>query len=76
MQSRIIHDPPEFRVTSWGNGLAYDLEHKPSGRSVFFQGDDAAQFRDELQALTEGARCLSYADALLALWHDYEGVAA
>jgi hypothetical protein len=76
MQSRVIHNTPDFVVTSWGDGLAYGLAHKPSGQSVFFQGEDASQFRDELEALTERAPCLSYADALQAIWHDYEGVAA
>lgn len=76
MRSTVIHDLPEFRVTSWGNGLAYDLAHKPSGRSVFFQGEDAGTFRDELDALTSGTPCLDYGDALRAIWHDYEGIAA
>jgi hypothetical protein len=39
-----------FALTSYGNGLAYDLS-APDGSSVFTQGDDAAQFRDEWQAM-------------------------
>lgn len=26
MRSTIIHDLPDWRVTSWGNGLAYEVE--------------------------------------------------
>ena len=71
MRSCIIHDLPEWRVTSWGNGLAYSIDHKPSGRDVFFQGDDAEQFRTEFDALTSGLPCLSFADALQAIFAEY-----
>lgn len=71
MRCAIIHELPGWRVTSHGNGLAYEVAHKPLGMAIFFQGDDAAQFRDELDALTEGTPALDYADALAAIWHDY-----
>lgn len=76
MTETIIHDLAEWRVTSYGNGLAYELAHKPSGETVFFQGDDAAQFREELENLTEGKPSLDYADALRIIWHDYAELAA
>lgn len=72
----IIHDLLEWRVTSYGNGIAYDLTHKPSGDSVFFQGDDAEQFREEFDGLTEGAPALDFSDALRVIWHDYSEIAA
>lgn len=74
MRSCIIHDLPEWHVTSWGNGLAYSIEHKPSGADVFFQGDDAAAFRDEFDALTTGTPSLSFADALAIIFQDHEAL--
>ena len=76
MRSVIIHDLPEWRVTSWGNGLAYEIEHKPDGRTLFFQGDDAAQFHDEFDGLTSRAPSLDFADALRVIWNDYSEIAA
>jgi hypothetical protein len=72
MRSTIIHDLPDWRVTSWGNGLAYEIEHKPSGRDMFFQGEDAEQFRTKFDNLTAGLPCLSFADALQAIFAEYE----
>lgn len=37
-----------YRVTSYGNGGAYQLE--AGGTSVFVQGDDATDFRREFDA--------------------------
>lgn len=73
MQINVIHDLPDFKVISYGNGMSYDLAHMPSGRSVFFQGDDAGEFRDELERLTSGNPCrLDYANALQRIWSDYQ----
>jgi hypothetical protein len=72
MRSCIIHDLPDWRVTSWGNGLTYEIEHKPSGRDMFFQGEDAEQFRTEFDNLTTGLPCLSFTDALQAIFAEYE----
>lgn len=71
MRSCIIHDLPEWQVTSYGNGLAYAILHKLSGRDIFFQGDDADIFRDEFDALTSGVSCLSFADALQSIFAEY-----
>jgi len=75
MRSYIIHDLPEWCVTSWGNGLAYSIDHKPSGESVFFQGDAAGEFRDEFARLTDRMPELSYADALSVIFQDREAFA-
>lgn len=72
MRSTIIRDLPDWRVTSWGNGLAYSIKHKPSGRDVFYQGDAAEEFRTEFERLTEHVPCLSYADALTVIFQDHE----
>ena len=72
MRSVIIHDLPDWLVASWGNGLSYGIHHKPSGRSVFFQGDDADIFREEFDKLTSGVPSLSFADALQIIFSEYE----
>ena len=71
MRSTIIHELPGWRVTSYGNGLAYEVAHKPLGMAIFFQGDDAGEFRDTLEGLTESAPFLDYSDALAIVWNDH-----
>jgi len=42
-----------IRITSHGNGWAYEIEEVDDGvpvRRVWLDGDDALQFRDELDA--------------------------
>lgn len=74
MSGIVTHDRPGFLVTSYWNGGAYEFRHKASGLSVYFQGDDATQFRDELDAY--GEHWPDYDAALAQLWSDYECVAA
>jgi hypothetical protein len=74
MRSCVIHNLPDWQVTSYGNGLAYSVQHKPSGADVFFQGDDAETFRDEFDALTTGTPSLSFADALQVIFSEYEAL--
>jgi hypothetical protein len=74
MRSQIIHDLPDWQVTSYGNGLAYEIVSKPSLASVFFQGEDAEQFRTEFDNLTSGLPALTFADALTVIFQDYEAL--
>lgn len=77
MKSCIIHDLPDWRVTSYGNGLAYAIDHKPSGENMFVQGDDADIFRAEFDALTSlrgTGPNLYYADALDIIFSEYKGI--
>lgn len=74
MRSAIIHDLLEWQVISYGNGLAYEIAHKPSGKTLFFQGDDADIFHEEFEGMTEGYPALDFADALSVIWSDYTGV--
>jgi hypothetical protein len=39
---------------------------------MFFQGDAADEFRTEFDNLTTGLPCLSFADALQAIFVEYE----
>ena len=75
MRSAIIHDLPEWQVTSYGNGLAYQIICKPEGKSLFFQGEDAEIFRKDFDAMTEGPPALDFADALGVIWSDYSEIA-
>lgn len=73
MRTAIIHNLPDWTVESHGNGLAYEVKRLESGESLYFQGDDADAFRDQLTGLTEasGGPVLDYADALRIIWSDY-----
>ena len=44
-----------YRLDSYGNGAAYTLTRLSDGASVFFQGDDADQFRADYRAADECA---------------------
>jgi hypothetical protein len=73
MRSIIVMNGSRHRLISYGNGLAYRLEDMKGRRSVFLQGDDAHQFRDELETL-ENLRPDDGADDILGwMWdhHDY-----
>lgn len=74
MRSCTLHNTHNFSVTSLGNGLAYLLANKPMKRDLIFQGDDAREFEDQLEALTTGTPMLDYEDALRVIWADYQCV--
>lgn len=42
----VIHEGMRYRVTSYGNGLAYMVERKADGWSLFMQDENAATFRE------------------------------
>lgn len=48
----IIENTDRFTVESHGNGAAYTITDKITGESKYVQyGDDAAQFRSELDSI-------------------------
>lgn len=49
----IIHESGAYRLTSFGNGLAYALERLADAASIFVQGDDAESFRQTFEELCE-----------------------
>lgn len=69
MKRTIIHNTDKFTVTSYGNGLAYDLWHKLQCESVFFQGDDSFDF--ESRVTVEEALGRSYNEIFDAIWSEY-----
>lgn len=72
MLQAIIRTSPGFLLTSHGNGLAYGLTHRESGEELFFQGDDADTFREELEAWEAAADgTLSTEHVLGALFANY-----
>jgi hypothetical protein len=64
MRKTIIIDTPAFRVVSHGNWTACEFINWAADQSVFFQGDDALAFGEEIEGRT-----------LADLWGDYEDVA-
>lgn len=53
MRSTILMHAYPYELTSYGNGIAYNLAKLDEARraSVFVQGDDATEFRHTLSAL-------------------------
>lgn len=41
----------QYVLTTWGGGVAVSLEHNNSAVTVYVQGEDAARFIDEMDAL-------------------------
>lgn len=66
MKSAVILDTPAWRITSYGNGVAYAVEDVRLGKSVHLQGEDASEFSNELHV---GDRewqdvCADYAEVM------------
>lgn len=71
MKQLCIHQSDSFAVVSYGNGLAYSFDNKLNGTSVFVSGDDAEQFRKDLESCME-LHSYSDEDAMWCLWHGFE----
>ena len=69
MRSSIIHDLTGWQVTSWGNGVAYEIFNKLTGQDIFFQSDDALEFEEQFHDLTDNFPHLNYSDALRIIWN-------
>ena len=72
MEAVKIADTEHYSVTSYCNGCSYDLVSKERGASIFFQGDDAAQFREELEACENLNPERSIDSILNSIWLDYD----
>lgn len=68
MNRVIIAQTPTFTLTSWGNGLAYALDHVGQTEGVFVQGDDATQFWNEFIGL-ERIKPTTQASLAELWWH-------
>lgn len=53
MRRVIIENTDLWTIESHGNGLAYSFFRKSDGKEAFLQGDDAAQWREEYDAISE-----------------------
>lgn len=76
MKTITIHNTPSFRIDSTGNGLSYDFTHKKQNKYVFFQGDDAIEFENELKAYEKAFPDMEYENLLTLLWNDYSDISA
>ena len=68
----LIHDSAPFKLHSYGMGFAYRLVHVALDRDIWFEGDDATQFCDELDARAVAQPDRLYADILRELWDRYD----
>lgn len=72
MKLAIIAEHSGYQLTSYGNGNTYTLAETETGLSVFFQGDDATLFREEMEVFEKH---MPLANALRYLWYMYSDVA-
>lgn len=64
MSEVVIINMNGWEVVSYGNGLSYSVTG-PNGIDIFFQGDDAIQFRDDLERWETNYPDMYYSDILL-----------
>ena len=64
--SIILIEQDGYRLTSWGSGAAYALEH--DGQGAFMQGDDADRLREEIAAFETSWPCASRGALARYLW--------
>lgn len=72
MRAVVISEHSGFQLVSYGRGTAYCLTETETELSVFFQGDDAQIFREEMGAFEEHN---PHGNALEYLWGLYSEVA-
>jgi len=76
MKQTILHNTDRWRVDSYGNGTAYLLTDKsnitsdPCDYELFFQGDDATIFNEQVDAMENIGK--SYNQIFQSLWNDYK----
>ena len=70
MQTITIAQCYDMRLISVGNGAAYEFWN--AGESIFVQGDDATQLREEWEAIESAFPLLHTKGALLKLWELYQ----
>jgi hypothetical protein len=67
----IVRKTARFTLWSQGNGLIYALAHRASGKDIFFQGDDAIIFEQELDDAENAEPTRDTDDILASLWSTY-----
>jgi hypothetical protein len=63
----IWHQAEGWTLEAWGNGLSLEVRHE-DGRSVFVQGDDAEEMRDQWEALERMYGDVPTGELLKRLW--------
>jgi len=71
MKTTTISQGQRYKLDSLGNGWAYTLRDLLTKQSVWFQDDDAKQFRVELDELEERFPKHSPDQLLALMWEDY-----
>lgn len=73
MRRVVIHELPSYRVVSYGRGTSYTFMNLKAEASVYFQGDDALAFEQELRAYENAQPERSYESIFDELWdvHEY-----
>ncbi len=72
--STILINQNGYKLTSWGIGAAYSIEH--DGRAAFVQGEDADRLREKIAAFETSWPCASRGTLARYLWVTLEYGAA
>lgn len=51
MKQLVLNNGPIYRLTSYGNGFAYEIEVIDQDRALYVQGDDASALETELETI-------------------------
>lgn len=73
MTRTTIHSSPAFTLASYGGGTAYIMAHR--GETIFVQGDDATQLREDLESIAVNFPNDPVETCLSRLWAIYEDMA-
>lgn len=68
MRKFIQHDCPNYRLTMYGGGVAYQLDSKQSKAAYFCQGDGALQFEADLASVETNRPTWLTGEVLAYLW--------
>lgn len=72
MRTVTISEGREFRIESTGNGWGYTVTHKPTGKSLWLQDQDASNFRCDLGDAERAFPAFSPDQIAMHLWSDCE----
>ena len=73
MTRTTLHSSPAFFLVSYGNGTAYIMAHQ--GATIYVQGDDADQLREDLESISVNFPNDPIEACLSRLWDIYEDMA-
>jgi hypothetical protein len=71
MRQVTIYKSAPFELVSLGNGTAYELTRHDDGASIFWQGDDATELRQNIEAYEMLCPDYPIVRLLADIWNNY-----